>query len=389
MAILDVKALRLRYSIALTILALITFAFLNVSFSTKRWRTEVVCGAHTVTLNTVSPASTSTSTYVDHMAAQDCSRYLVVNLYWGLTNQIMSLLRGMVAARKLNACLLAPDWYLEFMDPGMMWTLVDFTFFLNWQVTVNAARQQGIHIVNVLPSNLTAACSSQLGHGNLGAEFITAGLLDNWLSAYGVACLSSYNTLVGLQQVSPEHEAMPLIHSLDPSLQYKQLAQSAIETIKHRLAVASFISVQGRVEGDWRHACKHGFHGEKKLFQKRCFIEDGMMRDFLQHGQNLLPATVVYIASGASKDHFPKLCATYHCLTKDDVFDDTVVLQHKQVFQHTTSSAFLDMMIAAQGDAFYGNIYSSFARALQTIFQKAGKKVVYYNPSCQDNGDCS
>ena len=118
-------------------------------------------------------------------------------------------------------------------------------------------------------------------------------------------------------------------------------------------------------------------------------MEDGAIRDFLQHSQKLLPASTLYIASGASKTQFPQLCTTYHCLSKDDVFNSTVLAQHKQIFQHTTSSAYLDMIIAAQGDAFYGNIYSSFARALQNIFEKKGRKVVYYNQPCQANGDCS
>ena len=110
----------------------------------------------------------------------------------------------------------------------------------------------------------------------------------------------------------------------------------------------------------------------------RCYVDDHLLLDFLQHQAAVPNGALVLIVSEKHSDRFPMVCGVYQCLHKSHVWSPSdSLLKHAD---STLVLAYLDFLLAGKANAFYGNMFSSFSIELVAEFQDHSRKSSYYNP---------
>eukprot|EP00887_Chlorella_sp_A99_P003131 scaffold9.g3131.t1 len=293
--------------------------------------------------------------------------YLVVAPFWGLTNQRVSLLRGLVTARRLGAALVAPHWYLDYMAPLEELDIRPIDYLFDFEALRDAA-------------------AAELGVP-LDPQRVTEAGLRAWLQRHGVACLSAPASLIGLQAagLAPDAEALPLSRLLRPAPRFAGAAAAA------RAALGtSYAALAARVEPDFERECVRGFKREQALFKRRCYVGDAAIAAALGGELGLRNGTALYVASGSDRAALPAICARFRCLQRRDVLDPLSQLAiQARAEANPTSRAFVDFLIAEGASDFFGNIYSSYARLLHMQFEKSNRTAAFYNGPCTAGGNCS
>lgn len=304
----------------------------------------------------------------------NCTCFLVIALYWGLNNQIASFLRGMHVSKTLSCCLVAPHWYADY--DNMDWKLLPTGYFYSIDSVVQQAALKGVTIVNNIPHSLIPKCYAQVANDRVKPHKLSLQQLEAWRDMDQIICLTAYNTLVGLQQHADDGVFPLYLDTLrKPSHTFQTLLDSAMQRLQHDYGTSKYITVQGRTEDDWRHACTHGFTGEKTIFKTKCFMDDASILKELSVNFKIPQDTLLFVPSFHSLHHFPALCAFYRC------FNKVTAIQHipDDIARHVTTSAFIDMLMSTRSTRFFGNIYSSFARMVSVILPN---QTAYYNTPC-------
>eukprot|EP00887_Chlorella_sp_A99_P005992 scaffold27.g5992.t1 len=321
-----------------------------------------------------------------------CSAYLVVGAFWGLNNQRYSILRGAYAAHQLGCCLVAPPLYVDYGQRDLNWTLRPFDYFFDWGAFAAGAAALGFRAVRALPPALVPNCTAQLQYDKLVVEDVSLGLLRNWQARTGVACLAALNTIMGLKGAGEKHASegglaqsyrllQPYLHLLRPSRYFQSLLDAAVARLRASYGASGFVAVQGRIEKDWALSCRDYFRAEMKAEMVQCYVDDPTLTRVLQSNFSVPAQTHVFVMSGMPKVRFAAMCRAFSCVTKDDLLDasDPAI---RDLLNHTTTAAYLDFLIASRASAVYGNVISSFGRALVGQAGLSGVPAHYYNPYC-------
>ncbi|KAI8462787.1 MAG: hypothetical protein J3K34DRAFT_167785 [Monoraphidium minutum] len=285
--------------------------------------------------------------------ATNCTRYLSVGLYWGLNNQLLTLVRSMAAARYLGACFVLPSVYIDWKSPYNNSNIQPLGLLFDIDIFVNRSAKLGVVVVPYLPAEYEPLCLAQLQHdlSNRDLELAAEVNLRHRLAQYGVVCLAAHTALVGLSRLGPNGD--PFWAALSPAKAFKDIVDNAIHALRTQ-GVESFVVLQGRIEMDWKQHCK-GVNRQRH--GRVCYVTPDRMEEYLVE-QRLPSSTWVLIASSNGKSHFEAVCNKRPCFSKTDVIDFTKL---DPVFSsYITTGAFIDWLLASKAHKVFGNQFSTW-----------------------------
>mmetsp|Transcript_28531 Transcript_28531/g.84485 ORF Transcript_28531/g.84485 Transcript_28531/m.84485 type:complete len:373 (-) Transcript_28531:1314-2432(-) len=312
--------------------------------------------------------------------SNNCDRFVMGGAYWGLNNQMASIMRSVVTASKLDACVVLPAVLVDYDNPFFSWDVILFREMFNLSHFVQHCMRKNVRVIpfSRVPTELQLSCIAQLQHDkqNSDASSLSLSDLKQHLKRLGILCFSSFATIS--LQTAQDHDIVSWWDALQPSARFRQAADRIFSEIRRRHG-PNITTLHARTEADFEHACSVGFHGEKQLFQKQCLLSDDGIANFLLQNMSITKGSSLYVSSGNPRASFPSLCGTFNCLFKDD-FDLEKYAGFLVTPKKVTFHGYLDYLVASKGQMFIGNVYSSFSRTLSWTFQVTGRQSFFYNP---------
>lgn len=316
------------------------------------------------------PSPLSASSDQVPLAANDtCTRYILPGAYWGLNNQMYSIVKGLALAKHMNACVVEPSFLIDYGEQGNNWDIYRLSvMFDSAAFRLKTHSLFGRQVLSTLPPSLIPACLMMLSIDD--THIIPKGTnglgpFSALLERHSVLCPSAYNSLTGHTA-----DVYGLGGVFQPSQEYAQILQYALEQLALRNAT-SYAAVHARTEPDWSFFC-----AKNPNLPHECYTSDANMLQYLQ--KHPPPSNTLFIASGyQSVAHFPLLCSYYACVFHSDLFNAS----YGGYFRKLTTGAWIDFLLCLHASAFYGNSFSTFS--IQLMYRRKAENhpnpVNYYN----------
>lgn len=142
------------------------------------------------------------------------ARYHEGLLYVGLTNQIVSFLRGLDLASQYGSCLVPPDFHVDYYATTVMKTEKFYDIFDETNLK-RYGRSINVRFVSSIPEDVLSTCLIQLQHSR---PNISQQSLKHWITKNKVICLSDWDTLSSLADIGiSDLYAFKHLSSLAPS----------------------------------------------------------------------------------------------------------------------------------------------------------------------------
>jgi hypothetical protein len=141
--------------------------------------------------------------------------------------------------------------------------------------------------------------------------------------------------------------------------------------------------VYGSVDEQFARLCEGELLEERTNLMRACFVSDNQIASFLS--SKITRGSMVYLVAKVSLEAFPATCSEFKCIDKQRIFGDLGSPKYQKAFQYTVSSEYVDFLISAQAQRFFGNAYTPFSRHIHAVFSDVGKPAEFFNSQCPKN----